>query len=86
MVEEQQVAAFVGDGDRWIGLHAPAGGDTNNDRSKYAWMTEEPVSFTFWHPSNPNSGSPCVALLSPTSRWVDRPCEQDNVPLCEREE
>lgn len=62
----------------WIGLSGAPGA--------LAWVTGEPLGFTAWAPSQPNSSGPaCVRVESGSKLWGDDSCNKPRDSICERE-
>uniref|UniRef100_UPI003D30D83F Mannose receptor C type 2 n=1 Tax=Bos taurus TaxID=9913 RepID=UPI003D30D83F len=66
----------------WIGL---------NDlklQMNFEWSDGSLVSFTHWHPFEPNnfrdSLEDCVTIWGPEGRWNDSPCNQSLPSICKK--
>lgn len=77
--EQTFVAALVGNGDRWIGLHRQ-----NND-AWGEWVTAEAYSYTHWDNGEPNENWTACARIKQDGTWADRGCNNSYGAICERE-
>lgn len=79
------LAPSIGFG-RWVGL--AASGPTSS-KSKFGWLTGEPVTYEQWMSGHPDASGSCVvqhsATFAPPNAWEDVPCSSGYAPLCERE-
>ncbi|XP_058267807.1 C-type mannose receptor 2 [Hemibagrus wyckioides] len=66
----------------WIGLH-----DTLMQMN-FVWTDHTPVTFTFWHPFEPNNflntQEDCVTMWGPEGRWNDNPCNSSLPSICKK--
>ncbi|XP_021573765.1 C-type mannose receptor 2-like, partial [Carlito syrichta] len=66
----------------WIGLN-----DLKLQMS-FEWSDGSLVSFTHWHPFEPNnfrdSLEDCVTIWGPEGRWNDSPCNQSLPSICKK--
>ncbi|XP_066497650.1 C-type mannose receptor 2 [Hoplias malabaricus] len=67
----------------WIGLH-----DTGMQMN-FEWTDRTPVTFTFWHPFEPNNflntQEDCVTMWGPEGRWNDSPCNFSLPSICKKD-
>ncbi|KAG7505964.1 hypothetical protein JOB18_044116 [Solea senegalensis] len=66
----------------WVGLH-----DTEMQMD-FQWTDHSPVTFTFWHPYEPNNfrntQEDCVSMWGPEGRWDDSPCNLTLPSICKK--
>ena len=76
--EQSFVESISGDGG-WIGLRRPLNGS-------FAWVGNEPVSYTNWNAGEPDEpGEACTKLRNDDFLWSDKPCSDSYGAVCERE-
>ncbi|XP_068509437.1 C-type mannose receptor 2 isoform X1 [Syngnathus scovelli] len=66
----------------WLGLHDIA------MQMDFHWSDHTPVTFTHWHPYEPNNfrntQEDCVSMWGPEGRWDDSPCNLTLPAICKK--
>lgn len=79
---EQNAAAGVGSGERWIGLRRMGGQAID---ANYQWITNEPrAGYANWGPTEPNGSGECARFLA-NAQWADTSCTGTRAAICEHD-